>query len=202
MRVLRNHPIPGKLPTHSLVKVLGLLAETGNLSPPRQGISTLQSNPCKMRQTTDFHLIKNFCCSQPLLPPSFKIWTSVWVQDSETKQLQEMMCARGTLPCSTVECILLETAKPFHSLPIPHPNCEGRRENCRNSVHQSWTWDATAPCPGPPLELGEEHPMKTVYLEAGFLQSKPDFLVHRSWLSLLSLLPTPLPPHVGSEVII
>lgn len=78
---------PGQMPTHGLVKVLGPLAETGNLSTPRQGESTLQRNPYKMRQTTDFYLIKNFCSFQPLLPPSFKIWTSVWVQDSETKQL-------------------------------------------------------------------------------------------------------------------
>lgn len=78
--------IPGHMPTHGL-KVLGPLAETGNLSTPRQGESTLPRNPYKMRQTTAFYLIKNFCSSQPLLPPSFKIWTSVWVQDSETKQL-------------------------------------------------------------------------------------------------------------------
>lgn len=202
MRVLRNHPIPGKMPTHSLVKVPGLLAETGNLSPPRQGISTLQSSPCKMRQTTHFHLIKNFCCSQPLLPPSFKIWTSVWVQDSETKQLQDMMCARGSLPCSTVECILLDSkALPQPTYPAPQL---GRQEAKlqEHSVHQSRPWDAAAPCPGPPLELGEEHPMKTVYLEAGFLPEQACLLVHRSWLSLLSLLPAPQPPHVGSEVII
>lgn len=111
MRVLRNHPLPTQMPAHGLVKILGPLAETSNSSTPRQEASALQRNPCKMRQTKTFHLIKTFCCSQSLLLPSFKIWTSVKVKDSEEKQLQWRICARGTLPSQILECIPLETEK-------------------------------------------------------------------------------------------
>lgn len=72
MRVPRSHPTPSQMPTHGLGRVPGSLAKTSNSSSPGEGISTLQRNPCDMGQNTDFHLIKNFCSSQPLFLPLFK----------------------------------------------------------------------------------------------------------------------------------
>lgn len=160
MRVLKTCPIPGQMPTQGLVKVLGPLAETSNLSTPRQGESTLQRNPYEMRQTTDFYLIKNFCCSQP--PSSHPhsksglLFRSKTVRQSSSKR----GCVQGEpFPVQPWNAFLQKQHKPAHTLPIPllHPNCEGRRENCRNTmfIHHR---------PRPPLKLGEGHLMKTVYL--------------------------------------
>lgn len=113
------------------------------------------------------------------------------MQDSEEKQLQEVMCAKGTLPCSFLECILLETALTYPTHPILHPSCEGRRGSCRSImfIHHS-PGMLQLPDWGPFLSEGKNASWKQCTFQ-DYSQSKPYFLVHGYWLSLLSLLPTP-----------
>lgn len=194
------------MPPCGLVKVLGTLAETGNLSPPRQKISTLQRNPCKVKQTTDFHLIKNFCCAQPLLPIliqnlDFRLgprqWDKAAPRDAVCKGNPSlfnpgMYSVRGSISPHRLYL--------FHSCtPTVKAGEKSAGTQCSSIIdlgcYSFLLWAPTGAKGRTPHE--NSLPIGRISCRANLTFWSIDLGSHSS-----PCFPPPLPPHVGSEVII
>lgn len=203
--MLKNRPIPGEMPTHSLARVLGPLAETSNLSTPRQGVSTLQRNPCKMRQTTDFHLIKNFCCCQPLPTliqnSDFCLGPRQWDKAAPTDAVCKGNPSLFNLGMHSIRDSISPHI-PYLSLSCtPTVKAEGKtvETQCSSIIdlgcYSSRTWGPTWARRRTPHE--NSLPKFRLSPRANLTFWSIDLGAHCS-----PCFPPPLPPHVGSEVII
>lgn len=174
-----------QMPTHSLEKGLGPLAEKSNLSLPKQGVSTLQRNPCKVRQTTEFPLIKSFGCFLPLSSALIQNLDLCLVPRQWDKAVPRDNVCKGFLPCSTLECVVRNSVPHlFHSWT---PNVKTQEEKLQgHNAHPLQTRDATLPPLGPTW-VRERHLQERASLVSGFLPEQT-FLHHPSWISRL---PTP-----------
>lgn len=158
------------MPTHGLLKVLGPLAETGNLSTQRQGISTLQRNPCKMRQTTDFLLDQKLLLLSTLPPTliqnlDFCLGPRQWHKAAP----RDNVCKGNPSLFNPGMNFVRDSISP-HILYLSHPCTPTVKAGGKAIETQTWIVFINhrpgllqLPALGPPGAKGR-HLMKTVYL--------------------------------------
>lgn len=146
-----------------------------------------------MSRTIDLHLIKNFCCST--LPPTliqnldFCLGPRQWHRAAT----RDAVC-KGNPSLFNPGMHFVRDSISLHIPYLSHPCTPTVKVGGKAAGTQSSSitdLGCYSFLPWAPLGLEKDTSWKQSTYRQDFSQSKPYFLVHRSWLSLLSLLPTP-----------